>query len=294
MPEPSFNTVVLQEMPRPLAGRRSRRPPNELLRAVRNRLEKLAPRMIRGFPNVRGVADTGDVLQNSLIRLLRTLQTLRPRDTARLLQPGRRPHPPRTDRPRPADARGRRGCRSTPTARPTRRAPHEPVAPEVADTDNWVRFHEAVDELPDRGARGGRAWCSTTGGRRYEIAELFQVDERTIRRRWASACKKIREMRRRRTCEQASEPSTLESARTRKSPSRRVNPTRSRYSQIGTANLRVVPSRSRISATVAPGPDLQALASRAGASPLRPRPTDRSPRSPSPATPRRPRPRRCP
>jgi hypothetical protein len=40
----------------------------------------------------------------------------------------------------------------------------------------------------------------------------------------------------------------------RKSPSRLVTPARSRYSHSGTANLRVVPSRSRISATVKPAP----------------------------------------
>src|SRR6266849_4424213 len=44
------------------------------------------------------------------------------------------------------------------------------------------------------------------------------------------------------------------SARNLKSPSRRVTPTRSRYSHSGTAYLRVVPRRSRISATVRPEP----------------------------------------
>src|SRR6266851_1789236 len=42
------------------------------------------------------------------------------------------------------------------------------------------------------------------------------------------------------------------SARNLKSPSRRVTPARSRYSHRGTAYLRVVPRRSRISATVRP------------------------------------------
>lgn len=48
----------------------------------------------------------------------------------------------------------------------------------------------------------------------------------------------------------------------RRSPSRRVRPTRSRYSQMGTANLRVVPSRSRISATVRPVPSASLSATR--------------------------------
>ena len=48
-------------------------------------------------------------------------------------------------------------------------------------------------------------------------------------------------------------------ASTRRSPSRRVRPTRSRYSHSGTAYFRVVPSRSRISATVSPRPVPQPL-----------------------------------
>src|SRR5262249_48302452 len=54
---------------------------------------------------------------------------------------------------------------------------------------------------------------------------------------------------------QAQLPATGAVARKRRSPSRRVTPTRSRYSHSGTAYLRVVPSRSRISATVMPAPD---------------------------------------
>src|SRR3954451_1239800 len=80
MPENNFNSVNLQALVgRWQAGDRSAA--DELLRATSTRLEKLARRMTRSFPNVRGQADTGDVLQNSLIRLLRTLQTLRPRTT---------------------------------------------------------------------------------------------------------------------------------------------------------------------------------------------------------------------
>src|SRR5207244_3081174 len=47
---------------------------------------------------------------------------------------------------------------------------------------------------------------------------------------------------------------TLVGARTRRSPSRHVRPMRSRCSHSGMAYLRVVPSRSRISATSKPGP----------------------------------------
>jgi RNA polymerase sigma-70 factor (ECF subfamily) len=52
-----------------------------LLRATAGRLERLARRMLRGFPNVRPWADTDDVLQGALLRLLRTLDALRPAAT---------------------------------------------------------------------------------------------------------------------------------------------------------------------------------------------------------------------
>src|SRR6266851_2635559 len=51
---------------------------DELLRATGNRLERLARKMLGRFPNVQDVADTGDVLQNSLLRLLHALREVRP------------------------------------------------------------------------------------------------------------------------------------------------------------------------------------------------------------------------
>jgi RNA polymerase sigma factor (sigma-70 family) len=51
----------------------------------------------------------------------------------------------------------------------------------------WQHFHEAVLELP----APEREVMSLTyyhGWSQCQIAELFQVDERTIRRRWRAAC----------------------------------------------------------------------------------------------------------
>src|SRR3978361_1443144 len=80
MAEPAFNSINLQEFIRRWqAGGRGAA--DDLLRATSTRLEKLARRMTRSFPNVRGQADTSDVLQNSLMRLLRTLLTIRPKTT---------------------------------------------------------------------------------------------------------------------------------------------------------------------------------------------------------------------
>src|SRR5436305_179091 len=47
---------------------------NELLGAYWGRLERLARKMLGRFPNVRNVAETGDVLQGAMVRLVRALE----------------------------------------------------------------------------------------------------------------------------------------------------------------------------------------------------------------------------
>jgi DNA-directed RNA polymerase specialized sigma24 family protein len=51
---------------------------DELLRRSAQRLTELARRMLRGFPGVRRWADTDDVLQNALVRLVGALRQVRP------------------------------------------------------------------------------------------------------------------------------------------------------------------------------------------------------------------------
>src|SRR5262245_41391680 len=191
MPDPSLNTLALQAcLDRWQAGDTDAA--DDLLRMAIARLEKLARRMTRAFPNVRGVADTDDVLQNSLLRFLRTLQNLRPATTRdffnlaavhirrELLDLARR-------------GRGRRAVPLDPSDSSNPNAP-EPAAPESdgPDTDQWVRFHEAVDQLPIE-EREVVGLVFYHGWTQEKIAELFQVDERTIRRRWAAACQHLRE-----------------------------------------------------------------------------------------------------
>lgn len=61
------------------------------------------------------------------------------------------------------------------------------------DFELWVRFHEAVDRLP-LGEREVVGLVFYNGWTQARIAELFGVDERTIRRRWASACERLRKV----------------------------------------------------------------------------------------------------
>jgi RNA polymerase sigma factor (sigma-70 family) len=195
MNDTAFNSVVLQEyLDRWQAGDRSAA--DALLQAAGGRLEKLARRMCRSFPNVREWAETGDVLQNSLIRLLRTLQSMRPKTTRdffnlaavhirrELLDLARHF---RVRNWVPLDKHV--GSTDPRSGRPRT----EPSTPQADDFDIWTRFHEAVDGLPTE-EREMVGLVFYHGWTQAKIAELFGVDERTIRRRWATACEHLREM----------------------------------------------------------------------------------------------------
>jgi RNA polymerase sigma-70 factor (ECF subfamily) len=161
-----------------------------LLRAVGARLEHLARTMLRGYPAVRGAAETADVLQGSLLRLLGTLRRVRPESTRHFfnlaavhvrrepLDLARRFGRPDFPRPAAADSSG---------ADPVQAA----AAPaEDTDLERWGRFHEAVEGLPaeEREVVGLAFYHGWTQG---QIAELFGVDERTVRRRWQAACLRL-------------------------------------------------------------------------------------------------------
>src|SRR3954469_15290100 len=77
--ESSYPTLIHSKLDRMRAGDREAR--EELLRALGHWLENLARRMLRGYPQVRRWAETGDVLQNALLRLLRALEVVRPEST---------------------------------------------------------------------------------------------------------------------------------------------------------------------------------------------------------------------
>ncbi len=194
MTDPPLNTAGLQEyIQRWQAGDRSGA--DELLRVTGRRLEKLSRRMYQTFPNIHDQADSGDVFQNSIIRFLTSLKKLQPTSTRdffnlaavhirrELLDMARRcrkktilplGHPDDSDSPSPCQF-------ASLEIEPTE------------DFELWVRFHEAVDRLPlaEREIVGLVFYHGWTHAR---IAELFAVNERTIRRRWASACERLRKI----------------------------------------------------------------------------------------------------
>jgi RNA polymerase sigma factor (sigma-70 family) len=166
---------------------------DELIRAACDRLERLTRKMRRSFPNVPGrLADSDDVFMGAVCRLMRGLENLDPPpastreffaiaatcirsellDLARHYGCQRR----RGDKAAVPLDEGSRGDAAHPAA-PTEDAPM---------LERWTRFHQAVEQLPaeEREVFGLKFYHGWT---EEQIAELFGVSARTVRRRWASA-----------------------------------------------------------------------------------------------------------
>jgi RNA polymerase sigma factor (sigma-70 family) len=192
MPDIVLDTVRLQHcVERWQSGDRDAA--DELLRAVGNRLEHLTRRMLRGFPNVRSWAETADVLQGSLLRLLNTLRNIRPNSTQHFvslaaLHVRRELFDLARHFANRVDRQGDGGCAGS-SARVLARAV-DPSSVSVEDLELWSRFHEKVDQLPadEREVVGLRYYHGWT---QDQVAELLQVDVRTVRNRWQSACRKL-------------------------------------------------------------------------------------------------------
>jgi RNA polymerase sigma-70 factor (ECF subfamily) len=191
-PDSSFDTVQLHTY---LAQFRAgdSEATDAFLGRVWSRLERLARGMLHRFPNVRLWADTDDVLQGAVIRLLHTLRATQPESTRhfanlaaqhirRELLDLARHFRNRLDQPKGAGAAGREGAAELP----------DPKDVLADDLDLWSAFHEQVDRLPaeEREVVGLTFYHGWT---QAQIAELFGVDERTVRRRWRSAALKLTE-----------------------------------------------------------------------------------------------------
>jgi RNA polymerase sigma factor (sigma-70 family) len=168
---------------------------NDLIRRSAERLEALAHKMLKDFPNVRRWEQTGDILQNALTRLLRTLSEVRPDSVAGFF--------------RLAATAVRRELLDLARhyAGPLNHAAHHDSLPEgsngsplngfamsedLRNLERWAAFHEAVEQLPDED-RELIEFGFYEGLGKDEIARVLGVDERTIRRRWNRATRLLAE-----------------------------------------------------------------------------------------------------
>jgi RNA polymerase sigma-70 factor (ECF subfamily) len=162
---------------------------NELLRALSERLERLARKMLRGFPRVRSLAETADVLAEATIRLLHSLRKLRPAHTRDLINLAA------VQIRRELLDLARHFRKRIPVLATAGDAElDEPAAPDttVEELELWSRFHQAVEQLPTE-KREAFSLTFYHGWTQPQIAELLQVDERTIRRWLDSARELLRE-----------------------------------------------------------------------------------------------------
>lgn len=186
MPEPSSSVHIQACLDRLHGGDESAR--DELLGCACERLSRLARKMLRGYPNVRRWEQTGDVLQNALLRLQRSLRQMTvatSRDFFRLaalhirrelLDLARHYYGPQGQGARHASGAGGHGPavdRADETNEPERLAA-------------WSAFHEQIEALPaEEREVVDLLWYQ--GLSQAEAAALLGVSERTVKRRWMSA-----------------------------------------------------------------------------------------------------------
>jgi RNA polymerase sigma-70 factor (ECF subfamily) len=192
MSESSFQTTELNGwLDRMRGGDLGAR--DELLRKVTARLERLARKMLQGFGRVRRWTETGDVLQSSLLRLLRSLQEVRPTSTREffglaaeqirreLLDLARHFYGP--------EGQGAHHASHFANDGPAQPEPADrPDAPD--ELQQWSAFHDEVAKLPAQ-EREFVGLIYYHGWTQAQVAELFQVSVRTVQRRWESALVKL-------------------------------------------------------------------------------------------------------
>lgn len=196
MPIPSGEIAQLEQCLQRLQAGDSRAL-NDLLRQTCARLRRLARKMLGNFPSVRSCLETDDLLQNLNIRLLNVLKKVQ-------LQSPRHFFSLAAEQMRweLLDlARYHRGLRGStpltvghPGTEQTSGAAVEvlDVSEDTTDLEKWCAFHEAVRGLPAE-EREVVGLIFYHGWDQAQVADLLQMSDRTVRRRWTSAMLKLRE-----------------------------------------------------------------------------------------------------
>src|SRR5262245_38077419 len=165
----------------------------ELLNCACDRLTHLTRKMLKSFGRVRRWEQTDDVVQNSLLRLYRTLAEVQPASAVEfyrlaalnirreLLDLAKHYYGPRG-----------LGANYASTDCPAEDSRSEPAIDRSAPRDDpgqladWAAFHAAVERLPaEEKEVFDLLWYQELP--QAEAAALLKVSDRTIKRRWASA-----------------------------------------------------------------------------------------------------------
>jgi RNA polymerase sigma-70 factor (ECF subfamily) len=195
MQEPDLDTtdlhLYLDRMRQGDAGAR-----DELLQRIQRRLERLCHKMLGSYPEVRRLEETADVFQVAVMRLLKSLDELRPESTRSFYNLAaeqlRRTLLDLAKYYRRARRQAGLQVPLAPRQGDDSAAAPDPVSPDEPPDElaRWEAFHEAVFELPAL-ERETFNLVFYGGWPQAEVARLFQVSERQVRRRWHSACIKL-------------------------------------------------------------------------------------------------------
>lgn len=155
----------------------------ELLSVASSRLQKLARKMLRGFPRLRRWEQTDDVFQTAALRLHRSLSEVKPESVRQffglaatqirrtLIDLARQHYGPEGQA-----AKHESGTNND----------HTGHIDSPESLESWADFHEQVDQLPhDEREVFQLLWYSGTTQR--EAAELLSISERTVLRRYCRA-----------------------------------------------------------------------------------------------------------
>lgn len=194
MPDDTVDTIQLHRwLARLRQGDLSVR--NELIIGVQDRLERLARKMLQGFPGVHRWADTGDVLQAALMRLLRSLEEVQPasmNDFFGLAAEQMRRELLDLARhffgPMGSAAHHSSQVQKSPASSSAldQAAPNE----ENEELEKWCRFHQEVEHLPVE-EREVVGLIFYHGWTQADVAEFLHISDRTVRRRWEGALVKL-------------------------------------------------------------------------------------------------------
>jgi RNA polymerase sigma factor (sigma-70 family) len=188
----SQQSMMQQLLPQAVAGDVAA--VDALLRYNCERLTSLTHRMLGDFRRVRRWAETADVLQNALLRLVGALREVKPQTPREflalatlqirreLLDLARRFYGPQGLGANQDSAAAGGPYVSTPEDKGDLR--HEPCS-----LAQWTELHQQIDALPDE-EREIVGLLFYQGLSQAEAAEVLNVSVRTVQRRWhASLCK---------------------------------------------------------------------------------------------------------
>ena len=179
MGEPPISTMQLQA----LLDQGNDQAYEELLGLASVRLQKLARKMLRDFPNLRRWEQTDDIFQSAALRLHRSLSEVKP-ESVRQFFGLAATQIRRTLIDLARHHYGPLGQGANHDSSPQREHQAKADSPETLAA--WAEFHEQVDELPeDQREVFQLLWYS--GTTQKEAAELLNTSERTVLRRYHKA-----------------------------------------------------------------------------------------------------------